>query len=363
MFALFAVPTDSLAIIYLQQAEREGDHGQYEEALRLAFLALEQSENSGNDSLVAYSLIKLGKFYKVLGLFDLSIRNLEKAEPICLSMNDSACLAITYNVLGNSWSKKGNKIKTLEYYERALDIAEKIDLKKSVSAVSNNLANIYKDEGNFDKALVFYFRALQISKEIKDLHGEAFYENNIGSLYQTMGDPERALPHQQKALSLARKIGENVLLVNTLSQLGRTYKALGRFDSAYYCTEEYADMIEKVFTENSSRQINEMQTKYETEKKQKEIEHLVREKRSQEIIKYFMAGGIVILLLLAFMILNRYRLKNKANKELSAAYQIIEEKNRSITDSIRYARRIQSSLLPTQKYIQRNLDRLKSKKD
>lgn len=47
-----------------------------------------------------------------------------------------------------------------------------------------------------------------------------------------------------------------------------------------------------------------------------------------------------------------------AKRTIVEQKQIIDEKNKDIIDSIHYARRIQNSLLPTEKYLQRNLERL-----
>jgi len=74
---------------------------------------------------------------------------------------------------------------------------------------------------------------------------------------------------------------------------------------------------------------------------------------------FFTTFGLAIVL--GIVILNRYRVKKKSEKELQRKNEIIEEKNKSITDSINYASRIQHSLMPNEKFIQKTLDRLKKK--
>lgn len=74
---------------------------------------------------------------------------------------------------------------------------------------------------------------------------------------------------------------------------------------------------------------------------------------------YFLVTGLIILI--ALIAIKLLRTNRKTNKILKAQKEIIEEKNKDITDSIYYARRIQRSLLPPEKYIQKNLDRLKKK--
>lgn len=74
---------------------------------------------------------------------------------------------------------------------------------------------------------------------------------------------------------------------------------------------------------------------------------------------YFLVTGLIIVI--ALIALKLLRTNRKNNKILKAQKEIIEEKNKDITDSIYYARRIQRSLLPPEKYIQKNIDRLKKK--
>ena len=66
-----------------------------------------------------------------------------------------------------------------------------------------------------------------------------------------------------------------------------------------------------------------------------------------------------MVLVLALVLFNRYRVKQKANLQLEKAYYLIEEKNKDITASIKYAKRIQDSLLPSEKYLSRILKKLR----
>ena len=113
------------------------------------------------------------------------------------------------------------------------------------------------------------------------------------------------------------------------------------------------------------KEIYEMQKKHESEKNEKEMQML----RQQDIIKnldlkknritiYFTIIAFILALLLSIVLYNRFRIKRRSNELLTSQKKVIEDKNKNILDSIRYAKRIQTSLLPTEKYIERNLNRL-----
>jgi Ca2+/Na+ antiporter len=84
------------------------------------------------------------------------------------------------------------------------------------------------------------------------------------------------------------------------------------------------------------------------------------------IVIYSISAGLVLVLLLAVFIFRSYRQKQRANiiigrqkEEVEKQKQLVEEKQKEILDSIHYARRIQQSLMPTEKYIERTLNRAK----
>jgi len=104
-----------------------------------------------------------------------------------------------------------------------------------------------------------------------------------------------------------------------------------------------------------------LQARYQADKKQKQIESLNKEKESQALltkeknkqnmILLIAALAIVVLtLVFSFFLFKRFQLTKAQNK-------LIEQKNKEITDSIEYAKRIQRSVLPTEKYIGRILNK------
>ena len=79
------------------------------------------------------------------------------------------------------------------------------------------------------------------------------------------------------------------------------------------------------------------------------------------IVIYSVSGGFLVVLLLAVFIFRGYKQKKRANHIITEQKLIVEEKQKEIIDSINYAKRIQQSLLPTEKYIAKNLERLREK--
>ncbi len=135
-------------------------------------------------------------------------------------------------------------------------------------------------------------------------------------------------------------------------------------------------------TDNIAAKISEYGMKYENEKKQKEIELLKKDKEfsnilldtknqaiaAQEQTIFAFIVGMLLVVVLIFYVSRSNIQRKKANTLLSAQKEligqqkeIVEQKQKEIIDSINYAKRIQTALLPNEKYISKNISRLKIK--
>ena len=104
----------------------------------------------------------------------------------------------------------------------------------------------------------------------------------------------------------------------------------------------------------------------EGEKKSKELQLLNKESEMKEnelsqqrIIRNIFLIGFLIVLIMVLFVVRSNREKNKANIAVVKKNQIIEQKNKDILDSIHYAKRIQQSLMPNEKYLDRIFKKLK----
>jgi serine phosphatase RsbU (regulator of sigma subunit) len=112
-------------------------------------------------------------------------------------------------------------------------------------------------------------------------------------------------------------------------------------------------MKDSLLNEESMKQTAELNTRYETEKKEKEILLLTKDQqlkdktlREQRLVRIGLIVGLVLFLCLSFLLFNRYRFKQKANLILEKQKAEIHQKNVLITDSIDYAKTIQDAILP-----------------
>ena len=120
--------------------------------------------------------------------------------------------------------------------------------------------------------------------------------------------------------------------------------------------EEYKTFIrirDSVQNSDRSKKQAELEEKYGSDKKDKEIELLNQTQQAkdselakQKVVNYSIGGGLALVIIFSFFVLKANRDRKKANDLLYLQKSIIEEKNRHITDSINYAQTIQSAIIP-----------------
>ena len=343
-----------------------------------------------------------------------NLRSLKLAE----SLHDMEGVSRTYNSIAKIYYYKGDSLKVIEYMEKALKIALDLGNKELAGYYYNNLGNVFYSQNKFDKALQNYMLALQIAQDNKNKYQVKFSMNNIGAVYREMGYLEKAMEYFEKAMSICENSDDVSCKLNPLNNIGEiylkkgnfakaiecfmqsyqlakdagikenikdsylylasTYAKMKDFQSAYQFYLKYSDIKDTILNETNNKQITEIQTKYDTEKKDNEILLLNKDKKikneamqKQRILIFSFLAGFIIILIFSVFLYRLFLQKKKANiilalqkEEISAQRDEIEtqrdklgeqncilaEQKKEITDSINYAKRIQQAVLPTGEY-------------
>ena len=97
----------------------------------------------------------------------------------------------------------------------------------------------------------------------------------------------------------------------------------------------------------------------ETKVKNAELARQNAEIRANKNKQYALIGGLTLVIIFAAIMFNRFKVTKNQKSIIEIQKNLMEEKQKEILDSIHYAKRIQQSLLPTTKYFDKNLKRLR----
>ncbi len=346
--------------------------GNFPEALKNAFEALKIREKIADKRGIAASLNNIGTIYYEQLNYPEALLKFSAALKINVEMGNENWIAINYVNIGGVNSDLGNLEEALRNYFEGLKMLEKIGNTPGVSACYNNIGIIYKQQGKYEEALKNYFAGLKIQEEIGNTFGICGSYGNIGEVYIKQKKYKEAEQYLFKARDLPRKIGYKECLSQVYGDLTELDSAMGNFKGAYENHKLFVLYRDSIDNEETRKKTIQTQMTYDFEKKEavasvehkKELENqasLANEKsRKQKIVIGFVVFGLLLVIVFAGFILRSLRVTRKQKMVIEVQKSIVEEKQKEILDSIRYAKRIQQSLLPTEKFIAKSLNRLNS---
>ena len=346
----------------------------YQETFKNWLQALKVYEDYGDASRAAAVQINIGLLFFRQKNNEEALKYYLRAQKIVESdlVKDSSNMTFKlrlfgiHNNIGITFANNKDYEKAYENYLKALQIAEEIENKEKISEACNSIGNLFKNKNNFIKALEYYSKSLKIYQEIDDKSGIAMCLGNIGIIMSENGNYENALNYYNKSLSFAKEVDNKRVIMEVYDRLADLYSIMGNSSAYEYC-RKYSDLRDTLLGEESQKQIAQMQTIYETDKKDKEIKILNqanalkeaennRQKAQndrQRIVIYSTVSGVVLVLILALFIFRSYKKEKKA-KLLSEKQKLeigiqkgkIEHQSKEINDSITYAKGIQEAILP-----------------
>ncbi|MEQ9441615.1 MAG: tetratricopeptide repeat protein [Cyclobacteriaceae bacterium] len=306
-------------------------------------------------------------------------------------------------------------VKAKEYLLQAVEFAERSQDTTTLSSAYIGIGKVNIETEDYDAALESFQRAISINQE-RETGQLAFAYYNIGKTYLLQGQPKQAIPLLEEALAMSENFKYRSLQAKALLELSKTYYSLGELDQCFSyltqslkqaprntlgsseilreCYKELSKYYHRVgdlenaivnyglydlernraFQAETAQRFAEMETVYESGKKDNQIEILQQENQIQSLLaserklmNFFLIISLSVLFGLGILGYSKYQVKIRANRKLEEQKEaisqqkikiekqrdeitekslLLEENSRDIKDSIEYARRIQLSLLP-----------------
>lgn len=244
--------------------------------------------------------------------------------------------------------------KTFEYYKQALEIFEQEGNLQEIINVNINLATHLIYTRRWTEVTQHLNKALRIARQTNSQPDLALGLLYYGEYYYRIKDYENAEQTLMQSLKIFTSLGSKDMMLYAHQRLARVYEDIGNLPKAVKHIKAFNKLKDELFSEQSQKIITEMQTKYETDKKEQEIKLLNNERelqhsviQRQRLTIAISIGGIIVILAFAGLLINMVRQKQRANQVLEEKNELISHQKQEITDSIRYASRIQTAVLPS----------------
>lgn len=295
--------------------------GNYEEAIRyhLEAMKIKESNNDENGLCITYN--DIGIVYKNMKRFEEALKFYLKSNELARKLDMGSAISFTYNNLGTVYNEIGKYDSAMLSYNRALAQAEKIKDPGAIATALANLADIHFSHERYDSALYNFKRCLVYDRTNEDKYGMALSHMQIGRTYSALNKLKEAKAHIDTADRITE---ENNLLrerIDILMIKSSIQEKLEDFPGAISSIRASTALKDSLINEESTRQVTELQTKYETEKKEQQIALQQSELKSKNYIIAGISGVLLLGGLLSYSYYRRYRLTQQARLQQAIMQQ------------------------------------------
>ena len=295
------------------------NNGDFPHAIEVHLQALKIKESIKDTFGQSISYNDIGIVYKSMKNYTEAMKYYRQSNTLSNQVNFGKGIANTLNNIGTCFFELKNTDSAIYYYNKGLEKSLEINDPGSLSTSYNNLGNTYGYNDKPNKALGYYLKCLEIDKSENDSYGMVLSLLNIGEANKEMKQYNNALDYFKQAEKICLEEDAKPLLKEVYRSISDCYQKTNQLDKAYFYLDKYSQLKDSLLNEESIQQIAEMQTRFETEKKDLEIkkqqaELLVNkaDATKRKILNYILIAAALLTLLISYLFYNRYTLKQKA---------------------------------------------------
>ncbi len=349
---------NNIASIYLNLAN-------YTKSIEYNLFALKIKEEIKDSIGIARAFTNIGNVYEKMNNNAQALKFQEQALGLMLKLKDDYGISAGYNNIANIQLKQNNYAKAKYNFEKAIEIRKRTNDEEGLYSTYNNMGELNYEQKNYKEAKKYFELAWEYFSQSTDPYFRTSILINLGEVYKYVGEEKRSEEYLKQAIGIAEKNKMPEIEKSAYDALAGMFSKAGDFEKAYSNLRKYVEINDTIYKIENSKKVAELQALYDDAHKSSQIEIFKKEKIQSELesskkelelqkqknFKNILLLGVLVLCVIGFLFFNRYAIKNKLNKQLEIQNYQIAEKNRDITNSINYAKRIQDAILPPKKLV------------
>lgn len=282
-------------------------------------------EDGGNSLHLGYLYSNIAVLLGETNNDDKQLEYLKKSYKLLEENNDERFIATIASNLGLAYHHKKDTINTIKWSKKALDLSE---LSNDLLAKTQSYLTLSFIEKDLNKSLEYAEESVKYADELKDETHQARAYYRYANLLNQLEQTEKALQYAEQSVSLAQEIGDNITLPKAAHIAATISYNYGQKEKSADYYRIYATLKDSISSAENTREINEINTKYQTEKKEKQIaeQALKIQKQQSNLILAILGGVLFISILIGTFVYNRKAQQSKLK-------QLQQEKENAILNS------------------------------
>ena len=361
--------SSSIAKVFAKSGVNNYNTSKFQTAIEYMLKSIEIFAKLDKPSELSDQYNNLGLTYIEIGNNENAIKYIQKSLEIKTELEEDYNVALAYLNLGVVYLELNKDSMALYYIEKPLayfsnihNTKDSIEARRGMAFCYNNIAQIYENQHQYEKASKYLYQALEYLIKLDDKYNISLAYINISSLSlkisatKNIEEKEALYKSIEYAIKEAKSISKEVSDLKNLSisyGLEADYAvAINNYKRAYLSFVKYSELNDSIFNIEKIRAIEDVEAKYQLEKKQVELDKnkIELKKNSIDIGKKDFLIKIAILIVLVFIILIlliilAYRKIKKSHYELRKTNTKINEINFEIIDSLNLANHLQKAII------------------
>ncbi|TDO20186.1 hypothetical protein [Pedobacter duraquae] len=178
----------------------------------------------------------------------------------------------------------------------------------------NNIAQYYKDQKQYHKAIEYANRAVSIATDRKQYRSLTYSYAWLGQSWYALHDQAKGFRYLNQGLQISQRLKQPYREMELLSDLYQMYYQSKDYKRALDLHIRGQEIHDSLQVQMNEKQISELQIRYESAQKDKQLLLLDSEHKKQNQKLLAVLAGALILLMLLLLLINRYRIIRVNNR-------------------------------------------------
>ncbi|MDB4534700.1 tetratricopeptide repeat protein, partial [Vicingaceae bacterium] len=317
-----------------------------------------------NDTLqISTNYFNIGVIYRNLKEYDKCLDYYDKSLKLKEDLNDTTEIIGGLVSIGVIYRLMDDHDKALEFYHKGLELCKLTNYKAMEAQVYSNIGVIHNQNKDYKEAEKYFKKSFAYNSQQNNQAHIAKHHANMVNVYRGLGDFDKAIKSGEKSYEMYSEMGRLINLASVAENLSKLYSIKKEYKKSLTFFRKYISIRDSVYNDKTTKEVTQKEMQFEFDKQlmadsllrleAKKITALEHQQEIKQQKTYTYAGVLILAIVILFLaiVFNRLKISNRQKAIIENQKLMVEQKNKEITDSINYAKRIQTAMLPSISYL------------
>jgi DNA-binding CsgD family transcriptional regulator len=264
-------------------------------------------------------LLGIASIYKKQNQYDKSLDYINRAMPLIEAANDKRNIAVALENLGELYLLKKDLVQAKTNYQKSLTIFKDLNIPGGQIFSLVGLANVSREENDFASSMNYGREALTVSEKFTQYDRARMYGlESVAKTFLAQKNYKEAELNIQAGLTIAVRYKMTESIRDFYQELASIANAEKDFQKAYQFQTLYSAYADSALNKEMTNQLTEAQSRFESERKEAEIEILTRDNQISKFNFIISMASLLGVVIFGYLLITRQRLKNRKDQEIAA---------------------------------------------